>query len=191
LDEETRALRDAQQGSVEAFSTLVRLNQGRVRAYIGRFVRQQDIVDDLAQDVFFAAYKSLNTYDGRCALSTWLLGIARHRALNHLRNEASRQAHESGRFRAVMDEWRVESAEALPDDSADTEHRALAECITGLPENSSKLLAEYYYNNRTSGDIAKELGKSESSIRMTLLRIRQSLRACVERKLQFGKTANG
>ena len=187
LDEDDIKLhRQALEGSVEAFSRIVRLHQGRVRAYISGFVRKPDVIDDLAQDVFFAAYRSLASYNGNSALSTWLLGIARHRAINHLRKEASRQAQESGELRAVLCEWRAEAAEAQSEpESGGRELSALDDCIKTLPENSSRILARFYYENWTSKKIAEELGKSESSIRMSLLRIRQQLRACVDRRLQF------
>jgi len=186
-DEDVHLHREAVNGSVDAFSQLVRRHQGRVRAFISGFVRQADVIDDLAQDVFFAAYRSLATYNGECALSTWLLGIARNRAMNYLRREASRRAQEAGELRSLLAGWRaeqLEQQEKAPEECT-RELSALDECIKSLPENSSRILAEFYYENRSSKAIAQELGKSESSVRMTLLRIRQQLRACVDRRLHI------
>src|SRR5687768_15639796 len=74
-------------GDRQAFARLVAVHQGRVRAYIGRYLRWSDLVDDLAQDVFLAAYRSLPDYDSAAPLNLWLLGIARHRVLRHLRSD--------------------------------------------------------------------------------------------------------
>jgi RNA polymerase sigma-70 factor, ECF subfamily len=192
-DEDVILHKEALAGSVDAFAKLVRRHQGRVRAYISGFVRRADVIDDLAQDVFFAAYRSLASYNGQCAVSTWFLGIARHRAINHLRKEASRHAQESSELRGVLTGWRAEQAEhqnaGSPEDGQ--EHSALNECIKSLPPSSSRLLAEFYFENRSSRTIAQEQGKSESSVRMTLLRIRQQLRTCVSKRINMQDTNNG
>jgi len=184
MPDEAKLIEQATGGSVESFSELVALHQGRVRAYIGRFVRNPDIVDDLAQEVFIAAYKTLNTYNGDAPLGIWLIGIARNRALTYIRDESRRRARESGKFETAMAEWRVEDVERHSDaETCDQELSAMESCIKNLPENSARLIREHYFNSRSSVELASSLGKKESSIRMTLLRIRQSLRDCIETRL--------
>ncbi|RPH39114.1 MAG: RNA polymerase sigma factor, partial [Planctomycetota bacterium] len=54
--EEADLIAKAQRGSTEAFSGLVLLHQSRVRAFVSRFVREDDVADDLAQEVFIIAF---------------------------------------------------------------------------------------------------------------------------------------
>ena len=187
MSDETKLIEEASLGSVEAFSALVELHQGRVRAYIGRYLRNSDIVDDLAQEVFISAFRTLKTFKGDSPLSIWLIGIAKNRALTYLRDESRRRTRESGRFEAQMAGWRLDQAQGGPDESTcERELSALESCIENLPQNSAQLIREHYFDSRSSVEIAGALGKKESTIRMTLLRIRQGLRDCIENRLNCG-----
>ena len=48
----------------------------------------------------------------------------------------------------------------------------------------SRLVREHYFDTKAAAVIAKEQGKKESAVRMTLLRIREALRRCVQRELE-------
>jgi RNA polymerase sigma-70 factor (ECF subfamily) len=70
-----------------AFGDLVRRHQSAVRAFLRHLTRgDHALADDLAQETFLRAYRSLAGYRGASALSTWLLGIA----YNHWRNARRR-----------------------------------------------------------------------------------------------------
>ncbi|HYF48278.1 MAG TPA: sigma-70 family RNA polymerase sigma factor [Planctomycetota bacterium] len=188
MDDEAKLIEQARTRSIEAFSKLVLLHQGRIRAYLGRYVRSQDAVDDLAQEVFLAAYRSLDTYGGDSPFGLWLLGIARNRALAFLRDDLRRRSRESGRFESVLADMRSKQldAEAEVVHSAN-EISALEHCVKNLPANSAQLISEYYFNARSSSELAKMLGRKESAVRMTLLRIRHALRACIQERLALLK----
>lgn len=181
MDNDLDLLNKARSGDRDAFTALVLLHQGRVRAYLGRFVRIPDIVDDLAQDVFLSAYRTLNTFKDEAPLDIWLLGIARHRALEYLRAESRRHARLANHLESVLHDWHARSLESeVSEKAADVE--ALRECLKSLPENSNRLVREHYFAGRTSAELARACGRSEAAVRMTLLRIRQSLRQCVQQR---------
>jgi len=169
-------------GVPEDFGRILRLHQGRVRAYLRRYVLEPDLADDLAQETFLAAYRSLPQRNPAAPLDLWLLGIARHRALRHLRDEARRRTHECRGLRASLAAWtadRVESdAERLGE--REKEVSALRQCLARLPRNSAGIISAYYFQRLTSAEIARKWGKKESAVRMTLLRLREALRSCVE-----------
>jgi RNA polymerase sigma factor (sigma-70 family) len=100
MDNEARWVEEARGGSAEAFSELVRVHHAPVRAYLARYVRDRETADDLAQETFLSAFRSLPTWRGDAPLRMWLLGIARNRALTHLRDEERRRSdrrHKKGR----------------------------------------------------------------------------------------------
>ena len=185
MEDEAALIARVRAGSVEAFSEIVVLHQGRVRGFVGRFVRNPNTIDDIAQDVFLAAYRSLDSYHGDSSLSTWLLGIARNRALAFLRDENRRRSRESGRLNAVIVAQKHEEAAAKPVDLSESEREimALEECVKTLPEQSASLVEQHYLKARSSSEIAREIGRSESAVRMTLLRIRHVLRDCIQKRL--------
>jgi RNA polymerase sigma factor (sigma-70 family) len=70
-----------------AFGELVRRHQSAVRHFLRHLVRgDHALADDLAQETFVQAYRSLAQFQGRASFSTWLLGIAH----NHWRNARRR-----------------------------------------------------------------------------------------------------
>lgn len=187
MDEEARLLDEALRGSEEAFCRIVRLHQGRVRTYLSRFARNPDVADDLAQEVFLTAYQSLRTFKGDAPLSLWLIGIARHRALRYLRDEARRKAREGGRFRALVASLQAEAVEAAEAELPrfDRELAALRDCLNALPGESSEIVTQHYFQGRTLVSLAGQLGKKETALRVSLLRIRAALRRCVQGKLSL------
>jgi RNA polymerase sigma-70 factor (ECF subfamily) len=176
-------IRRAQAGDREAFADIVRLYQGRIRAFLGRYSRNDDIVDDLSQDVFLTAYTALSTYEGRSPLSTWLFGIARHRAQTFLRDEQKRgRRYLSGLDRALA-EWRIGLLEEDAGEERAGERRiaALVECVKQLPKKSSRMISMHYFERMRTAEIARVIGRKGGAVRMALMRIRSALRNCVER----------
>ena len=184
MEEEARWIEESLGGSDEAFCSLVRIHQGRIRTFLLRYVHRPDLVDDLAQEVFLTAYHSLNTYKKDSPLAAWLLGIARHQALRHLRDEGRRRTRETGRLRAILAAFQAGQAEVETAESAfEREMAALQDCLKDLPGESSQIVTEHYFRGRSLVSLAGELGRKEGALRVALLRIRASLRRCVQGKL--------
>lgn len=182
MDEETRLLDEARRGSREAFGLLVRLHQIHVRAYLGRFVDDDNTVDDLAQETFLSALRHLDRFRGESALRTWLLSIARNHALLHLQQKSSRT---QGGVPRVLLEW---ATERLEGDSPETSERrtvldALDNCLSKLPSPHHRLVEQFYYKGRSATEIARTEGRKESAVWMALLRVRQALRQCMQGRI--------
>jgi len=185
LDNVPSLVAEARSGSHEAFCRLLRITQGRVRAYLGRYVRNLEIVDDLAQETFLSAYRSLDRYSGEFPFVLWLLGIARNRALTYLRDEAARRSRESRTLSSRLLEWRsqVLSLEGAKVPDCDRELAALESCVKRLPKHSAQLIDAHYFRNQSAAHIARGTNQKESTLRVTLLRIRQALRHCVQSQI--------
>ena len=184
-DDVVRLVEEARGGSEKAFTRLVRLFQARVRTYLCRFVEHQDVVDDIAQETFLAAHRSLPEFRGEALFSTWLLGIARHRALMHLREESRRGLNRPVPLESEIAGWLAAKISTGADDCGThgPELTALQACLKNLPEHSAKLVRDHYFKGRPGPALAQELGKKESTLWVTLMRIRNALRVCIERRL--------
>ena len=185
LKPEELLIEEAREGSEAAFADLVRLYQGRVRAYLGRHIRDYSVVDDLAQEVFFTAYRSFQTYEGEGLLGTWLVGIARNRALAYLRGESRRRARDTSRLEGALAQWRAEALELAPAELHREEFgvTALRDCVRHLPEKSAAMIQWHYFEGLSSVTIGRKMGKDGGVVRMTLRRLRHALRQCVQHKL--------
>lgn len=172
------------QDTATEFAEILRNHQGRVRAYIRRYVLEADLADDLAQETFLAAYRSLPHRNPAAPIDLWLLSIARHRALKHLRDEARRRDREMRPLKAALAAWCADQMESEAPDRDDHQRQvtALRQCLAGLPRHSAGLVSAYYFQRLTSAEIARKWGKKESAVRMTLLRLREALKQCVEQR---------
>lgn len=185
MDDELKWIEEARAGSLDAFSKLVLLHQGRVRGYVGRHVRQVDVADDLAQEVFLDAFRSLRNYRGEVALSQWLYGVARNCVLEHLRSEGRRRLREARSLGAHLLGGRLQRVEENQSSAEEKEREisALQQCMKVLPPDSARLLEEFYFDQSSAVEMAQRRQWKDSRIRKALLRIRQALRECMDRRL--------
>jgi RNA polymerase sigma-70 factor (ECF subfamily) len=77
-------VRRVQKGDKKAFDLLVIKYQQRISKLISRYVRDQDEVQDVAQEAFIKAYRALANFRGESAFYTWLYRIAINTAKNYL-----------------------------------------------------------------------------------------------------------
>ncbi len=183
--DEQRWISQARGGDRVAFTSLVSLHQGRVRAYVAGHVRHKVVVDDLCQDVFVRAYRRIADFRGDGALGPWLLAIARNRTIDHLRAEVRRRGALEDELGAALVAWQLGGAQ----DDADLlgarrrEIDALSACVEALPGPTAALVRAYYVEEKRVVEIARDRDRSPGAVRMTLLRVRQALRDCIQRRM--------
>ena len=93
-----------------AFTALVKLHQGALRAFLFRLCKDYDHADDLAQDTFIAAHRKLSTFSGAGSFKAWLYKIAYHNFLQHQRR-ASRRGEVVDQYQAHMEVLREKYGE--------------------------------------------------------------------------------
>lgn len=74
-------------GDTQAFSELVAMHQGSVRAFLMRLCRNGALADDLAQETFLSAFRRLDSFRQTGGFLSWLFGIAYRCFLQHQRYE--------------------------------------------------------------------------------------------------------
>lgn len=106
----------AQLANLDAFNHLVNHHQNAVYSVALRYMRAPDLADDVTQDTFLRAYRSIDTFhnDNGIGFRSWLLRIASNRALDVLRSQKRRPAES---LDAAMDD---EDSNWSPEDPAET-----------------------------------------------------------------------
>lgn len=185
MDREEQLIEEARAGSAAAFSELVRLHQAAVRGCLSRYIQSWDVVDDLAQETFVKALGSLEGYRAEGSFRFWLLSIARNRALSTLREESRRQTLGGDALVSAVAGWLADEMDSEPADQPlrNREIDALKRCVQSLPDASAGLVEEFYFKRRSAAEISRRTGRKGSVVRMTLLRIRQALKRCIEVRL--------
>lgn len=178
MDEAADLLKGMLAGTEEAFDAFVRRYQAKVRSYLGRFIRDAEAADDLAQETFIAAFRSLESYKGTSNLSLWLLGIARNLALKHVRSR--RHPGQRVALEQALETWCAERAEARGEPEHEGLLAALRDCLRGLQEHGGRIIRDHYFKGRPAAAIAREIGTSEGAVWVSLLRLRGALRQCIQ-----------
>src|ERR1700721_143978 len=101
-------LDEIERGHREAFRWIVREWSLSIRAYLASQLHHLDAVDDLAQEVFIAAFRSLSTFRGGGDFGGWLRGIPRHKLLAYFRGSARRES--------ALERFRQEAVETVQAD---------------------------------------------------------------------------
>lgn len=173
----------AQAGSREAFRKLVLLHQQMVRVYVSKYVHCAESADDIAQEVFLAAYKQLNQFRGDAKFSTWLLGIARNKSKQFFRVELRRRKLSKDVAESKALQMRFLELNGNSDLTVEERRAsALTSCLEQIPAPARVLIEEFYFNGETSKTMAIRSGQKEGTIRMKLMRIRQLLHKCIVAK---------
>jgi len=89
--DETFLLARARQGDLPAFEEVVRRYQRRVYGVARRIVRSHAVADDVAQEAFLRAWRSLDRFDLGRPFGPWVCRIAANLAVNHVRSPRARE----------------------------------------------------------------------------------------------------
>ena len=139
-----------------------------------RLIPRADLVDDLVQEIFLAAWDNLEKFRGDSPLRSWLLGIARHKVEDHYRK----------RFREIQFQDEGEDSSEEPASPLDLEDaivkrqagQKVQEVLKMLPETYSVILVWRYWEKRTLRDIALQIGRTEKGVERLLARARQQFK---------------
>ena len=86
VSEDEFLVRRVQKGEWDAFEILVLKYQERIFRVVRRFLGDGEQVEDLAQEVFIRAYRSVGSFEGKSSFYTWLYKIALNTCRNHYRS---------------------------------------------------------------------------------------------------------
>jgi RNA polymerase sigma-70 factor (ECF subfamily) len=161
----------ARQGDVRAFEEIVRLYQRRVYGVALRIVRAHDVADDVAQEAFVRAWRSLDRFELGRPFGPWVCRIAANLAVNHVR---SPRAREQG-----LPEGHAETPSADPGPLgtvlAAEAQRVLDEAMAGLGPEQRAVFVLRVVEEMSYEEIAEALGISPGTVMSRLFRARERL----------------
>lgn len=139
-----------------------------------RLIPRMDLVDDLVQEVFLAAWESLASYRCDSPLVSWLQGFARHKVKNQyracLRAPLPLEEAEQETPKVVME---VDIDELLDRGRLQQKTRSV---MATLPEPYRLALLWRYWEKRSAQEMAMRTGKTEKAIERLLARAREMFR---------------
>ena len=157
-------------GDKLAMQALFARHRASVYRWLLRFVGNETVAEDLLSDVFFDVWQQAGRFEGRAAVTTWLLSIARFKALSARR----RRTH------AELDE----TIEATVADSADDPEIALQKksrselvrtALMKLSPDHREIIDLVYYHEKSVEDCALILGIPAATVKTRMFYARKKL----------------
>jgi RNA polymerase sigma-70 factor, ECF subfamily len=181
MNTDAELVASARSGSQEGFRELVLRFERPVYSLIARMVQDSATAEDLAQEAFVKAWRSLHTYDASRKLSSWLFKIAHNTAIDHLRKhapetvslEAPQEDDGRGGLAAVLSDLSSEDPAAAAErrDMA----RFLERAISRLRPEYREAVVLFYVEGASYQEICEATGLPLGTVKTNLHRARKEL----------------
>ena len=163
-------------GSQSAFEQIVRRYQRPIISLIARMTGDRALAEDLAQETFVKAFRSLAAFDTTRRLSSWLFRIAHHTAIDAMRRSHPSQGAPPAPLPASADGPREPSTPPAPDPVERQElGLALEAALARLRPDQRAAIVMRYENGLSFDEIGTVLGVPEVTARSHVHRARKEL----------------
>ena len=170
----------AQKGDQDAFGRLVLTHQNRVFILCVHMVGNREEAEDLAQEAFFKAWRSLGGFHGESSFATWMHRLTTNLCLDHLRKQTRRQ---TVAVTVSLDDEETaftEPADPGSDPQQELERkerqRAVEKALKELPEHHRRALIMREVSGLSYQEIADALELDLGTVKSRIARAREALR---------------
>jgi RNA polymerase sigma-70 factor (ECF subfamily) len=157
-------------GDKLAMQALFARHNVRVYRFVLRFVGNEALAEDVVNDVFVDVWRNADRFKGHSQVSTWILAIARFKAL-------------SSRRRRRDDALDDVEATAIPDTADDPEiamqkkdrGAILRECMSRLSRNHREIIDLAYYHEKSVEEVAEIVGVPRNTVKTRMFTARKRM----------------
>jgi RNA polymerase sigma-70 factor (ECF subfamily) len=164
-------IRRIAQGDQLAMRTLFGRHRVPLYRWLLRLVGDEALAEDLLSDVFLDVWRQAATFEARSSVSTWLLAIARYKALSARRRR---------RPDAELDE-KIASTVADPADDPEvvlqkkTRADLLRHCLARLSPEHGEVIDLVYFHGKSVKEVAEIVGIAEATVKTRMFYARKKL----------------
>ena len=161
-------------GDQLAMRTLFARHRIPLYRWLLRIVRDEATAEDLLSDVFLDVWRQAASFEGRASVSTWLLAIARYKALSARRS----------RVDSELDE-RIVSTIADPADNPEAalqkknRSEVLRDSLATLSPEHGEVIDLVYYHGKSVKEVADIVGVGEATVKTRMFYARRKLASLV------------
>jgi RNA polymerase sigma-70 factor (ECF subfamily) len=153
-----------------AMKVLFARHQVRTYRFLLRIVRNEATTEHLISEVFLEVWRQAGKFEGRSTVSTWMLSIARFKALSALRRRGEEELDD-------------EAAAAIEDQADDPEvtlakkdkGAVLRQCLTKLSAEHREIIDLVYYHEKSVEEVAGIVGIPEATVKTRMFYARKKL----------------
>lgn len=166
MEADEKALVEAAQQDPARFAAIYDAHFARIYAFIARRVRDRAAAEDLTAEVFRHALAGIRQFEWRgVPFAAWLYRIAANEIADHMKRRAREQTE-------------IQAEEPTGGELEIVEHRAaLHRLVDRLPADQRRVIVMRFAEERSTREIATEIGRSEGAVKQLQWRALQTLRA--------------
>jgi RNA polymerase sigma-70 factor (ECF subfamily) len=160
-----------------AMQVLYARHHVRVYRFVLRLVRNEATAEDLISEVFLDVWRQAGKFEGRSAVSTWILSIARFKALSALRRRSEEELDEQ-KAAAIADHADDPEATLAKKDKGEV----LRQCLTALSAEHREVIDLVYYHEKSVEEVAAIVGIPEATVKTRMFYARKKLSELLKEK---------
>ncbi len=170
------------EGQIQVFSELVDEYKDLVFTLAIRMLKNREEAEEVSQDTFIKAYRSLDKFKGDSKLSTWLYRIAYNTSLDRIKKNKKHLKDVS------IDEFTEREVKTI-DNALEKmitmeKNDAIKRCIDKLPSDDSALMTLYYFDELSLNEMSEILDLTANNIKVKLFRCRKKLATIMKAELE-------
>lgn len=175
---DTYLVKRSQEGETKAFELLILRYQRRIFNVVFRIVRNEDVVEDLAQETFLNAFKSIRNFKGGSSFYTWLYRIAVNVCINYRTKQKRATFVDEGVMETEGVAERASGAEISPERAVRSLESsvAISEAVDSLPEDIRTAIIMREYEGLSYQEIAEIVDCPIGTVRSRIFRGRAILK---------------
>ncbi len=155
-------------GDKRALQVLLARHNQRVYRFVWRLTQDASAAEDIANEVFFQVWRGADRFQSKSTVSTWLLAIARNKAIAMLR----RRKHEE-----LDDEAAIADPSSDPEGALDKKnHSALLQrSLTVLSPVHRQVIDLVYYHEKSIAEVAEIVDAPQNTVKTRMFHARKQL----------------
>jgi len=180
---DTELIEQTLAGNQAAYADLVKRHQRFVFTLAMRFAKVREDAEEIAQDCFIKAYRSLGSFQGQSKFSTWLYSIVYTTAMTFLRKKRVDTDSIDDENTIIQLENRSSGYDV---NNVENKSRSfyLNQAIDQLLPDDAAIITMFYKGEQSLEEIAQAMGMEANTVKVKLFRARQRLKDKLERNLK-------
>ncbi len=164
-------------GNRDAFAILVDKYKDKVFSLVFGIVKDYELAQEVAQDVFIKAYSSLKKFRRDSSFSTWIYRISYNTAISETRKRKVKKVSFDENISSKISNEEIEdNAESWRKDG---EQKKLSRALSQLLPDERVIISLYYFEEKAISEICEITGLGQSNVKVKLHRLRKKLKALI------------
>jgi len=157
-------------GDQHAMNVLYARHSARVYRFVLRLTNDRSLAEDLVSEVFIEVWRAAEGFKVKSRVSTWMLAIARHKALSALRRRSDEQLDDDAAMAVADPADKAETTVDKQDRSAVLQH-----CLSQLSTLHREVLDLIYYHEKSVDEVAEIVGVPANTVKTRMFYARKRM----------------